>query len=138
MNQVEQILHESGIRPTAIRIMVLKEIIAYDHAFTLADMEHRMGTLDRSTLFRTLTLFVEHRLLHEIDNGGGAKLFCRCDCGHHHHHIPHIHFTCTACVDTFCIKDIDMTVIPHPTGYEVDEMSLVMKGRCPKCRKGYK
>ena len=134
MNQVEQILHESGIRPTAIRIMVLKEIIAYDHAFTLADMEHRMGTLDRSTLFRTLTLFVEHRLLHEIDNGGGAKLFCRCDCGHHHHHIPHIHFTCTACGDTFCIKDIDMTVIPHPTGYEVNEINLVMKGICPKCK----
>ena len=138
MNQAEHILQESGIRPTAIRLMVLKEIIEHDRAFTLADMEHRMVTIDRSTLFRTLMLFVEHKLLHEIDNGSGSKLFCRCDCHHHHHHTPHIHFTCTSCGETFCIKDIDMAVIPHPAGYEVNEINLVMKGLCPKCKQGGK
>ena len=135
MKQEEQILNESGIRPTAIRLMILREIIVYDRAFTLADMEQRMPTLDRSTLFRTLILFVEHRLLHEVDNGSGSKLFCRCECNHKHHHTPHIHFTCTACNETYCIKDIDVAGIPHPEGYEVKEINLVMKGLCPKCRK---
>lgn len=134
MSDEEHILIESGIRPTAIRMMVLKEIIAYDHTFTLADMEHHMVTLDRSTLFRTLMLFVEHKLLHEVDNGSGSKLFCRCECNHKQHHMPHIHFTCTACNETYCIKDIDMACIPHPEGYEVKEINLVMKGLCPKCR----
>ena len=135
MNQAEQILNEAGIRPTAIRLMILREIIAYDRPFTLADMEQRMATLDRSTLFRTLMLFVEHKLLHEVDNGSGSKLFCRCECSHKQHHTPHIHFTCTACNETYCIKDIDVSCIPHPEGYEVQEINFVMKGLCPKCRK---
>ena len=135
MEQAEHILTESGIRPTAIRLMILRDIIGYDRPFTLADMEQRMATLDRSTLFRTLMLFVEHKLLHEADNGSGSKLFCRCECSHKHHHTPHIHFTCTACNDTYCVKDIDLSAIPHPEGYEVKEINLVMKGLCPKCRK---
>lgn len=136
MNQVEQILTEVGIRPTAIRQMVLREIIAYDHTFTLAEMEQRMGTIDRSTLFRTLMLFAERKILHDIDNGSGSKLFCRCECTHSHQHAPHIHFTCTVCNETFCIKDIDISTLPLPTDYEVTEMNLVMKGICPKCKKG--
>ena len=136
MKTEEQILRKAGIRVTAIRLMVLRDIIEYNHAFTLSDMEQRLDTLDRSTLFRTLMVFVEHRLLHEVDNGSGSKLYCRCECNHnHHHHTPHIHFTCTACNETFCIKDIDVAGISHPEGYEVKEISLVMKGLCPRCRK---
>ncbi len=134
MSREEQILTEAGIRPTAIRTLLLREIITYDHTFTLADMEERMMTLDRSTLFRTLMLFVERKLLHEVDNGSGSKLFCRCECNHKHHHTPHIHFTCTACHETFCIKDIDVSKLPHPEGYEVESINLVMKGFCPKCK----
>lgn len=135
MNREEQILIESGIRPTAIRQLVLKEIIEYNRTFTLADMEKHMLTLDRSTLFRTLMLFVEHKLLHEVDNGSGSKLFCRCECDHKHHHTPHIHFTCAVCNETYCIKDIDLACIPHPEGYEVNEINIVMKGLCPTCSK---
>lgn len=135
MDQAEQILTEAGIRHTAIRLMVLREIIAYDHTFTLAEMEQRMATIDRSTLFRTLMLFVERKVLHDIDNGSGSKLFCRCECTHRHHHTPHIHFTCTVCNETFCIKDIDLSALPFPIDYEVEEVSLVMKGLCPKCKK---
>ncbi len=136
MSQEERILTDSGIRPTAIRIMVLREIARYAHAFTLSDMESRLPTLDRSTLFRTLTLFVQHRLLHEADNGCGSKLFCLCECDRKHQHTPHIHFTCTVCHETFCIKNIDLSLLPNPVGYEVEEVNLIMKGLCPKCRDG--
>ena len=134
-SRVEHILVESGIRPTSIRLMVLKEIIEYDHTFTLADMEQRMPTIDRSTLFRTLMIFVEHKLLHESDNGNGSKLFCRCEQSQEHHHTPHIHFTCTACRDTFCIKDVSIAHIPYLEGYEVEEINITLKGLCPKCKR---
>lgn len=134
MTHEEHILTHSGIRPTAIRLMVLKELIRYGHAVTLADMEQRLPTLDRSTLFRTLTLFVKHQLLHETDNGCGSKLFCLCECHHKHHHTPHVHFTCTTCHETYCIKEIDISMLPKPEGYEVEEINLVMKGVCPKCK----
>lgn len=134
MTHEEHILTDSGIRPTAIRLMVLRELIRYGHAVTLADMEQRLPTLDRSTLFRTLTLFVKHQLLHEADNGSGSKLFCLCECHHKHHHTPHVHFTCTTCHETYCIREIDVSMLPKPEGYEVEEVSLVMKGTCPKCK----
>lgn len=134
MKQEEHILSEAGIRPTAIRQMVFKEVKGYGHAFTLSDMEQRLATLDRSTLFRTLTLFVKHKLLHEADNGYGSKLYCLCECRHEHHHTPHLHFICTSCHDTFCIKDIDLSALPHPKGYEVEEVNLIMRGLCPKCK----
>ena len=134
MKQAEHILSEAGIRPTAIRQMVLKEIIGHGRAFTLSDMELHLATLDRSTLFRTLTLFVKHKLLHEADNGYGSKLYCLCECKHEHHHTPHLHFTCTSCHETYCIKDIDLSSLPKPRGYEVNEINLIMKGLCPKCK----
>ena len=58
MDDVEKILAGAGIRPTAIRIMVMKEIITMGYAFTLTEMEERLDTVDKSTLFRTLTLFI--------------------------------------------------------------------------------
>jgi Fur family ferric uptake transcriptional regulator len=73
MDQAEQILTEAGIRPTAIRLVVLREIIAYAHTFTLAEMEQRIGTIDHSTLFRTLMLFAERKIGNAIDNGSGSN-----------------------------------------------------------------
>ena len=112
MEDVERILTEAGVKPTAIRMMVMKEIIAVGHTFTLSDMEFRLETVDKSTLFRTLTLFLEHKLLHEVDNGSGSKIYCRCEC--RNAHTSHIHFTCTSCGKTFCIKYIYTSSIPHP------------------------
>lgn len=134
MRGEEHVLMGLGVRPTAIRQLVLREIVRYGHAFTLADMEHRLPTMDRSSLFRTLTLFVEHRLLHEMDNGSGSKLYCLCDCEHDHDHTPHMHFICTRCGEAFCLKDISLDTLPKPEGYEVTEVSVVMRGVCPKCK----
>lgn len=134
MEQIEKMLTEAGIRPTAIRNLVLKQIIAYGHTFTLAEMEEQLETIDKSTLFRTLSLFLEHKLLHEVDNGSASKLYCRCECKQQRH-ISHLHFTCTACGQTFCIKDINTSSIPHPKGFVVDQVNCVMKGLCPKCLK---
>ena len=131
MEQIENLLAGAGIKLTAIRIMVMEEIIAYNRPFTLADMEERLCTVDKSTLFRTLTLFLEHKLLHDVDNGSGSKVYCRCECAPIH--TSHIHFTCTSCRQTYCIKDIDTSVVPHPKGFLVDEMNCVMKGLCPAC-----
>lgn len=133
MEQIENLLITAGIKPTSIRIMVMKEIVAYNHPFTLANMEDRLCTVDKSSLFRTLQLLLKHKLLHDIDNGSGSKLYCRCKCVPMH--TSHIHFTCTYCGQTYCVKDIDISTIPHPKGFVVEEMNFVMKGLCFKCTK---
>ena len=130
----EEILSRAGIRATAIRLLIFKEIVRIDRTFNLSEMEERLDTVDKSTLFRTLTLFQQHHILHEVDNGSGSKLYCLCTCGSSNH-TSHIHFTCTSCHRTFCIKDITTSSIPLPKDFEVEEINCVMKGLCPECRR---
>ena len=132
MDEVEKILEEAGVKPTANRILVMREIIGAAHPFTLADMEQRLQPMDKSTICRTLGTFLEHRLIHEVDTGGPAMLYCRCVCEQGHEH-QHIHFTCTRCGQTFCIRNIDPSCLPRPDGFQVEQVNCVMKGLCPKC-----
>lgn len=44
------------IKPTANRLLVLREMLAADRAFSLLDLEDRLVTMDKSTIFRTITL----------------------------------------------------------------------------------
>ena len=46
MQDIERILTDADVKPTAIRMMVMKEIIAIGHTFTLSDMEIRLDTAD--------------------------------------------------------------------------------------------
>lgn len=133
MDQVEQILESSGVKPTSNRILLMREILADPQPFTLADMEVRLSPMDKSTIFRTLSTFLKHGLIHEVDNGSAAKVYCHCTCSGGHEH-PHIHFTCKKCGKTFCIKGIDTSVLPQPQGFLVEEVNCVMKGLCPSCQ----
>lgn len=59
MNENEYIsrLKARDIRPTALRLLILRTMAGFDRAFSLADLEEELDTVDKSTLFRTLTLF---------------------------------------------------------------------------------
>ncbi len=136
-NRAKAILADAGIRETAIRVLVLREILECECAFTLSDMEEKIVTLDKSTLCRNLNLFLKHNILHEVDNGNGCKMYCRCSCGTRHG-VSQIHFTCLSCHKTYCIRSLVENVesirIPHLEGYDVAEVNYVLKGLCPKCK----
>ena len=59
MQDIERILTDADVKPTAIRMMVMKEIIGIGHTFTLSDMEIRLETVDRSS---SLILMLEQEL----------------------------------------------------------------------------
>ena len=136
-DRAKSILADAGIRETATRILVLREILECDCAFTLADMEERILTLDKSTLCRNLNVFLKHHILHEVDNDNGCKMYCRCSCGTKHG-LSQIHFTCLSCRKTFCIRgliaDFDSIALPPLDGYDVMEVNYVLKGLCPNCK----
>ena len=84
MNENEYIssLKARDIRPTALRVLILRTMAGFDRAFSLADLEEELDTVDKSTLFRTLTLFLAHHLVHGIDDGTGSLKYALCssDC----------------------------------------------------------
>lgn len=137
-DRAKSILAEAEIRATSIRVLVLREILQTEYAFTLADMEEKILTLDKSTLCRTLNLFLSRRILHEVDNDNGHKMYCRCICSIKQE-VSHIHFTCLSCHKIFCVRslikeDINSLQVPHPENFEVTEVNYVLKGLCPKCK----
>lgn len=130
---IQETLEQAGIKPTAVRMLVFREISATDGVFCLADMESRLETVDKSSIFRSLCLFLEHGLLHEIDDGSGTRKYCRCSCTDRDRHDSHIHFSCTSCHKTFCIKDISLPSPPVPGNFVIKEVNCVIKGLCPEC-----
>lgn len=127
-------LAEHGIRPTSVRILVMRAIMQRKGAFCLYDIEADVPTLDRSSIFRALRLFTQHHLLHEIDDGSGFCKYCLCQCEDHDHHLNHVHFTCIKCGKTFCIEDQKIPAVALPEGFVQEEAEYVIKGICPDCK----
>ncbi|MDR2058154.1 MAG: transcriptional repressor [Dysgonamonadaceae bacterium] len=130
----EEHLVKRGVKPTAIRLLVLKAMIDKKDVFSLSDLEIKLGTVDKSTIFRTLTLFQRCRLLHTIDDGSGSLKYSlceeECEC------LPeqqHVHFYCIACKHTFCLRDKTIPLITMPKNFSIKSVNYVIKGTCGKC-----
>ena len=130
----EQTLTNAGVRVTAVRLMIWQQIRHHlQGVFSLADLETLLPTVDRSTLFRALTVFNDAHLLHNVDDGSGSQKYCVCHHDDTRHCQGHVHLTCRVCHKTFCLTD---TVIPRvtlPDGFVVEETEYVVKGICSAC-----
>lgn len=132
-------LEGKGIRPTANRILIYKALAKSSMPLSLKDMELLMLNLDRSSIFRTLTLFLEHDVVHSFEDGRGVINYELCnEKGECHNHDTHPHFYCEACQRSFCMDDIKIPPFNLPEGFSAHSMSFVIKGECPQCRKKHK
>ena len=62
-------LEAHDVKPTALRILLLRTMMGHDDAFSLQSLEDELDTVDKSTIYRTITLFLTHHLIHAIDDG---------------------------------------------------------------------
>ncbi len=130
----EQTLMNAGIRLTANRLLIWRKIRhGFSGAFSLADLEEALPTLDRSTLFRTLTLLSESHLLHDIDDGSGSQKYCVCHLDDTRHCMGHVHLTCRICHRTLCLPNVKIPPVALPDGFLSEETEYVVKGVCAQC-----
>lgn len=123
-----------GIRPTSMRILILKEMMRGDVTVSLPDMEQILPSVDKSTISRTINTFLEHHLLHVVDDGSGALKYAVCsDCCDCYNGGGHVHFYCEKCKRTFCLKGIAIPSINLPNGFTEESANFVIKGICPEC-----
>lgn len=122
------------IKPTAMRILVLKTMIGSQRAISLSDLENELDTADKSTLFRTVNLFLSRHLIHCVDDGSGSLKYAVCsnDCTCSVED-QHSHFYCEKCHHTFCFKNIHVPVVSLSEGFSVQSINYVLKGFCPEC-----
>ena len=138
MNSQDMIsrLESKGIRPTANRILVMKTLMGEQNPQSLSNLERKMVSMDKSSIFRTLTLFLEHDVVHAFEDGRGVLCYELCEeKGACDHHDGHIHFYCESCQRSFCMEDIHIPSFELPEGFYPHSISFVIKGECPECKR---
>ena len=109
-------LEKREIKPTAMRLLILKAMTRFTRAFSLLDLETELDTVDKSTIFRTINLFLDHHLIHVIDDGSGSLKYSVCS------------NECTCSID-----DLHVPTVALPGDFTLESINYVLKGLCAEC-----
>ena len=131
-----QALKESGHRPTPQRLMVLSEVRHTGGHVTAAQILDRVKVsypyIDVSTVYRTLSVLKQMRLVSETDMGGGESTYEWIEQARHHHLI------CRGC-DRVTLLDHKYlaslgTELLEDYGFQADIDHFAIFGLCEECR----
>jgi len=131
---LEDKLENKNIRPTSMRILVLRALIESTNAISLKDIENAFENADRATLYRTLKTFEQKKLIHSIDDGTGSVKYALCEEGCEcAPQDQHVHFHCVNCRETFCLIQSKISETLIPSGFKASSANIVYKGICANC-----
>ena len=132
--QIEGLLEQHGIKLTANRILIAKVMSTLDYPISMKELETMLLTMDKSSIFRTLSHFKSHHLVHQMEDGNDIVRYELC---HSHSEEEdediHVHFYCEHCHRTFCLNEIPVPQVNLPTGYRQTAVNYMIKGICPGC-----
>ncbi len=83
---IEQLLKKSNLRVTKERVDIF-EFIKTKHIFTYNDIQNNFKKIWRSSIFRTLNLFLELLILRKVELWWTAITYELIDEKHHHEHM---------------------------------------------------
>lgn len=136
IDRIEEMFRKKQVKPTAVRVVVLRHLIGQKQAQSLKEIEESLPQTDRSSIFRTLKTFEEQKVIHSIEDGSGMTKYavcvegCNCD-----PEDLHYHFYCTSCNITFCLLDYPIQAIRLPKNFKMEKANMVIKGLCDKCNR---
>ena len=134
MSAAESLISAHGIRPTVNRILVADALAHAGRPVSLTELESALDTFDKSGIFRTLTLFKEHHLVHSIEDGDAVRYeLCHSHDDERDDDL-HPHFYCEKCHRTYCLDGTAIPAIPLPDGFLSVSVNYIVKGICPSCR----
>ncbi len=116
---IDNKLNSRNIKPTAMRQLVLKVLTEQKTAISLPELEQKFEKADKATLYRTLKTFQENKLIHSIEDGSGSLRYALCEdfCTCEPEYL-HVHFLCTNCEKTYCLKGSPVPQPDLPDGFE--------------------
>ncbi|MCM1347821.1 MAG: transcriptional repressor [Firmicutes bacterium] len=135
MDSAEQILEQANIKPTANRILVVRELMQSPHPLSLIELEERIDSIDKSSVFRVLNILLEHHAVHAVEDGRGIAKYELChtsdpDCSRH----MHVHFYCEQCRQVYCFQGTPAPAVSLPHGFTTHSVNYMLKGICPNCQ----
>lgn len=129
-----ELLERHNVKPTANRLIIARSLADVEHPASLTELTERVKSIDKSNVFRALTIFREHHLVHVIEDGSDTVRYelCLSHEGDFDDDM-HVHFYCERCERTFCFEDTPVPRVPLPEGYRQSGVNYVVKGLCPAC-----
>ena len=133
---IEKFLQNAGISPTPVRVMVYRSLYESESPLSLADLETKLDSVDKSTISRSLSILKKQKMIHAFNDGSGSVKYeiCR-SLADSHDNDTHVHFRCQVCGQTICLSSIKAPIVDLPDGYEPHEINYVITGICPDCSK---
>ncbi len=133
----EGIIRAAGHRVTPQRVLILDAVCEGEGHTSLGEIYARVRqvdkSIDRSTLYRTLKLFVDLGLVVSADTGHGETYY-EISKPHHHHHL-----VCRQCGKE---QEIEHTLlqrmfdqVSQEYGFKADTDHLVLFGLCANCQR---
>lgn len=135
MKQNIEQLKDHNIRATPLRLSVLEVFLKENNAISKQEIEDRLTTIDRISLYRTLKTFEEKGLIHKVLNTSNIQKYaiCQDDCSDDAHEDKHVHFECTNCNKTTCLDHVPIPVVALPENYKTQSIALTITGICENC-----
>jgi Fe2+ or Zn2+ uptake regulation protein len=136
ISELVQRLRDRGWRLTAQR-RVVAEVLAGEHIHLTADAvysraQERLPEISLATVYNTLNELVAMGEVLEISTGDGPKRYDPNSVASHHH----LH-----CVECGTLRDVnpvgtERLALPagEQHGFELFDIDIVFRGRCPDCR----
>ncbi len=133
---IEELLESHTLKKTSARIEMLKIFMTHNYALSAKEVISYMNiTHDRVTIYRTLSSFEEHGILHKAseDSHGIRYALCSHECPEETHTDEHVHIICNKCSQTYCLNDVKIPKIQVLEKFLVQKISYTISGICNSC-----
>ncbi len=128
--KLRELLANHNIRVSHQRLLILDYLImnpTHPTADTIyKDLKKVDPVISQATVYNTLNLLVEHKLVKELDFNMSSKRY-------EFKKTNHGHFICESCG---LIEDLDVGDLEYPEElkeYEIDNVEVIYRGLCPVC-----
>lgn len=126
-------LEEAGYRSGAARREVVELLAAESCAVTALEIDRRLDSVGRASVYRTLDQLERLHLVHRVEIGGDAAGYERVDPEQHHHHL-----VCEECgrLSPFADPSLERAIeaVSRAAEFEIAAHDVVLRGRCPDCK----
>lgn len=130
-------LRGAGLRPTAIRLAVLKALETMSHPGVhdiVSAVQSALGTASRQAVYDALDQLQLAQLVRRIEPAGSPARY-EVRVGDNHHHV--VCRRCGAAADVDCAVGETPCLEPSQShGFDLDEAEVTFWGLCPRCQNG--
>ncbi len=127
-------IDQAGYRAGAARRQVVELLADQSCAVTALEIDERLPSVGRASVYRTLEQLEELRLVQRVELGGSAGAYERVDPAGHHHHL-----VCERCERLFPFDDpgLERAIerVARGAGFELLGHDVLLRGLCPRCRR---